>query len=219
MSVRVNLLPREFEERSRARRMAALGVLVVLVWVALLAVLLLAKLSAVGDARETRDAAQARVNQLQAEVDALAAFQQLADQVNANNEVLIAAMGGEVSWSTVMNNVALTMPTTSSLTALDGELIDVLAGQAPGGDVFVENDLPDVGFLTLNGYSVERFAPGVEAILLRFGEVESFFQQFLSDATADDISGVGVTTFTAEVRLDEGSRTGRYVDGLPEETP
>ena len=92
MSVRVNLLPREFEERSRQRRMIGVGVLVVAAWVALLAFVLLGQLAAVNNAKDERDTAQAEVNRLQAEVQSLAAFQDLADRLNATNAILTTAM-------------------------------------------------------------------------------------------------------------------------------
>ena len=216
MSVRVNLLPREFEERSRQRRMIGVGILVVLAWVALLAFLLLGKLAAVDNAKDERDAAQAVVNQLQAEVNALSAFQDLAAQLAAGNELLASAMANEVSWAQLLNDVALTIPTTASLTDLQANLLDLPPGEVGGPDVFVETENGDVGVLTVGGYSIESFAPGVEAVLLRFGQVDNFFQQYLSVATADAIGDVGVTTFSADVRLGESARSQRYVDGLPE---
>lgn len=215
MSVRVNLLPREFEERSRQRRLAGLGVLVVLAWVGLLAFLLLGKLGAVDDARATRDAAQAQVNQLQAEVNALAQFQQLATNLSAGNDVLATAMANEVSWAQLLNDVALTIPSTTSLTDMTASILDLPPGGI-GGDVFVENEVSDIGVMNLDGYTVDRLAPGVEAVLLRFGEVENFFQQYLSTAQQASILDVEVTDFTADVLLSEDLRTQRYADGLPE---
>ena len=214
MSVRVNLLPREFEERSRQRRMVGVGVVAVAAWVALLAFVLLGQLAAVNDAKDERDAAQAEVNRLQAEVQSLAAFQDLANRLNATNAILTTAMDEEVSWAQILNNLALSVPTTASLTNLDGALNEA----ATGNEVFTQNDADDVGVLSVSGYSTERFAPGVESVLLRFGQVDSFFQQYLSNAIQEVIGDVGVTTFDAEVRLDDENRTGRYTDGLPEVT-
>lgn len=216
MSVRVNLLPREFEEKSRARRMVGLGVLVVIGWVALLAFVLLGKLAAVESAKDDRDAAQAQVNQLQAEIDSLAAFQALAAQLTSGNDVLAAAMSNEVSWAQLLNDVALTIPTTASLTQMQAGLLELPPGQVNAEGVFVQNEFGDVGVMTVEGYSIESFAPGVEAVLLRFGEVDNFFQQYLSQAAAAEIGEVGVTQFNADVRLGENARTNRYVDGLPE---
>lgn len=216
MSVRVNLLPREYEARSRRRQMALLGVVVVLAWIGLLVFLLLGRLSAVDAAREDRDAAQAQVNQLQTEAAALAPFQALADELGATNELLAFAMGGEVSWAELLNDIALTTPSSTSLTSLSGNLLEDAPGTAGQGDVFVPNEADDAGVLVVNGYSIERYAPGVEAVLLRFGTVENFFQQYLTIAASDEIGDVEVTDFTAEVRLDSDALTQRYVEGLPE---
>lgn len=216
MSVRVNLLPREFEEQARRRRAVGLGVLVVLGWIALLAFVMVGKLAAVDRAEDDRDAAQREVNDLQAQINALAAFQGLAAELASGNDVLIAAMSNEVSWAQLLNDVALTIPTTTSLTDLQGSLLDLPAGAVGGEDVFVPAEVGDIGVMTVQGYSIEDLAPGVEAVLLRFGEVENFYQQFLSTAQDELIGDVTVVGFTADVRLNELARTNRYVDGLPE---
>lgn len=216
MTVRVNLLPREFKERNRQRRMLLVGALVTVAWVGVLGLLLMAKLAAVDDARADRDTAQAQVNQLQAEIDALSAFQGLASQLATGNAVLTAAMSNEVSWAQLLNDVALTVPTTASLTDLQGTILDLPAGGTNSADVFVADEAGDIGLLSVSGYSIERYAPGVEAVLLRFGQVDNFFQQYLSIASAEAIGDVGVTTFVADVRLSATARTGRYLDGLPE---
>lgn len=215
MSVRVNLLPREFEARSRQRQAALVGLLVVGAWVVLLAVLLLGRLSAVDSAEEDRNAAQTQVTQLQAEVAALAPFQDLADRLAAGNLQLAFAMGEEVSWAELLNDIALTTPSSTSLTSFAGNLVDLQPNQ-PAAEVFTSNDAEDAGVLVFNGYSVDRVAPGIEAVLLRYGTVESFYQQYLSVATGREIGEILVTDFTAEVRLDTDARTERYVDGLPE---
>lgn len=216
MSVRVNLLPREFEERSRQRRMIALGILFVAAWTAVLAFVLLGKLASVDSATDDRNLAQMQVNQLQAEINALSAFQDLAAQLASGNQVLTAAMANEVSWAQLLNDIALTVPTTASLTEIEGAILDLPPTQVDEAGVFVESDEGNVGVLTVEGYSIERYAPGVESVLLRFGEVDNFFQQYLSTAGVRAIGDVGVTTFTADVRLGDTARTQRYAGGLPE---
>lgn len=215
MSVRVNLLPREYEERARGRRMVALVLLGVLVWIGLLAFVQLAKFEAVDEARRERDDAAAEVAMLQSELAQLDAFADIAARVDATNALLIAAMGGEVSWARILNDVALTFPATSSLRSLTGQLTTAAAPTAPT-DVF-EPGADDIGFAEFEGYSIERFAPGVESVLLRFGDVRAFYQTFLQEAAEEDIEEVEVTSFLGQVRLDSSALTNRYAEGLPQE--
>lgn len=211
MSVRVNLLPREFEERDRQRRMIALAALGVVVFAALLLVLFLARQGAVEDAIAERDAAQAAVNQAQAEVNALAGFQALLDDLQSGDLLVATALDEEMAVARVLNDVALTLPTTSSLTALTLDRNDVVEGQP--GEVELGGE---VATLLLSGYSIERYAPGVEGVLLQFREVTGLTISYLNAASLADISDVGVTSFDASGFLDEEILTARYIDGLPE---
>lgn len=219
MSVRVNLLPREYEERAATRRAAGVAALLVLLLVAILAILQFLKLADIDRAVEERDAAQAEVNRLQAEVARLQEYASIAARLEAGNQILINLMEGEVSWARVLNDLALSFPSTASLTDLQAALLEEQAAQLSAGDVFEDNEAEDIGFLTFTGYSIERFAPGVEAVLIRLGDIQSFFQSYLAQAAVEEIGDVNVTGFTGEVRLDATARTGRYAEGLPPEGP
>lgn len=210
MTVRINLLPSTIQERETARRANLLLVLLVVLFIAGLVFVYFTKAASVDRAVEARDAAQMEVNQLQAQVQALAAFQALADELAAGNTLLVTAMGDEIAVARILNDVSLSLPGTASLTSLTLTRDDATDA---AGDV----DLGDsVANLLVAGYSIERYAPGVEGVLLQFDQVTGLVLTYLNTAAAADIAGVGVTSFDANGLLTEEIYTDRYAEGLPE---
>ncbi len=176
------------------------------------------KLGDVNQARQERDQAQADVARLQAQLNALEPFRRLAQQVEARNNVLAAAMATEISWSRVLNDLSLTFPPNASLLTLSatqptaedaGQTGETEAGAVALGEV--------VTTVEFSGYSVERYAPGVEGVLLRFDEVRGFFNSYLATAAAEERATTGVTNFNGSVQLGREAYTGRFAEGLPPE--
>ncbi|HWH31488.1 MAG TPA: hypothetical protein VNU01_02320 [Egibacteraceae bacterium] len=208
MSVKVNLLPREVEERARERRVGLLSLTAVGVWVLLLALLYLQSVMAVNNARDERDAEQAELERLQAQAERLAPYRELARRYDTHNQLLASAMAPQVSWSGVLNDLALVFPANSSLLTLSASL------GVPEGEV--GGEVPLIGSLQFNGYSVERYAPGVESVLLALGDAPAFQALYLSSATRGLIGTTQVTNFTGSAELTERVYTGRFAQGLPE---
>lgn len=215
MSARVNLLPREIEERARTRRTASWTVGAVAVFAALLGLLYLAKLGAVNGARNERDEAQARVTERQAELASLEEFAELDRQVTARNQLLSAAMATQISFARVFNDLALTFPGSSSLLTLNA--VTETADETGDTGQTVDPNSESIASVTFEGYSVEQYAPGVERVLLKFADVGMFFNSYLSTAEEVLRNRTEVTRFTGEFQLTEEVRTGRYADGLPPE--
>lgn len=215
MSARVNLLPREIEQRARARRTASFTVAGVAVFAALLGLIYITKLNALDDARDERTAAEAVVAERRAELAELEKFARLDAEVNARNQLLSAAMATEISWARVLNDLALTFPASSSLLTLDasaeGAVASGLAGAAP------DPNSKSIADVTFTGYSVERYAPGVERVLLKLSDVGMFFNSYLSQAADEKRGDTRVITFNGTLQLNEEARTDRYINGLPPE--
>lgn len=223
--VRVNLLPREYEERARARRATAITVLALVLLCALLAFVYLGKVAQVNAARDQRDAAQAEVTRLEGDLAALAEFGRLAERLDTRNTQLAVAMEDEISWASVFNDISLSFPANSSLQTLAATASEPDPEPAGTDGVEVDPDLdPDldaldqdtVANIVFTGYSVERYAPGVEGVLLEFDDVEAFFSTFLATAGLEEIGEVGVTDFEGSVQLSPDAYTNRYADGLPD---
>lgn len=216
MSVRVNLLPKEIEERAKARRVTSWAIGAVAAYAALLGLLYIAKLGDLNAARSDRDDAQATVATLQAELASLQEFAELDAQFTARNELLSAAMATEISWARVLNDLSLTFPPSSSLLSLTAAAEGAGATGADGTAPADPNS-DAVGSVTFEGYSVERFAPGVERVLLKFDEVETFYNSYLSAAQETPRGETDVTGFSGTMQLNDEAYTGRYADGLPPE--
>jgi len=210
--VRVNLLPRELEERARQRRVAVLAGVGVAVWVALLGSLYGLKLNEVADREQVRADEQAQVAMLQADLAALAPYRQLASELEHKNSQLSMAMAPEISWARVMNDVSLAFPANASLqtfAATAQEPTPAVPGEVSKGE--------PVASVQFTGYSVERFAPGVESLLLEMSSIRSFFNLNLATAADAEIGTTEVTNFTGSSLMDEKAFTGRYESGLPAE--
>ena len=214
MSARVNLLPPQLAERKKARRVAQASTASVACIALALGAGYVAKVNAVEEARGDRDRVQAGVVALERQVAALDEYRQLANRLHAGNAMLAAAMETEVSWARVLNDLSMVFPSSGSMESLTAELTPVLESEPLPGAV-VDGD--PVASLVFNGYSVERFSPGVEAILVDFDGAEGFYDSYLTNAATEEKGDTEVTKFTGRVRLDEHARTNRYVDGLPKE--
>lgn len=188
----------------------------VAVFAALLALVYINKLGDLDAARDQRAAAEAAVAERRNELAGLQKFAQLDQEVNARNGLLSAAMATEISWARVLNDLALTVPASSSLLTLDA----AAEGAAASGltDAGAPNpNSRSIANITFTGYSVERYAPGVEGVLLKFGDVGMFFNSYLSQAAEEERANTGVTTFNGTLQLNEEARTERYAEGLPAE--
>ena len=238
---RVNLLPPEVAERSRARRTAGVTVGGVVVWAVVLGGVAFVKSGAVERARIERDDAQSTVRQLQAQVAGLQQFGRLEATRTARVNLLSSAMATEISWSRVFNDLSLSFPQSASLLTLSARRPEPAPGTAaapppptpeptatpatpaatpsPGPTAAPDTqvDQTPVATLTFTGYSVERFSPGIESVLLRFDDVRAFFDAYLTTAEGELRGATPVTGFEGTVQLSEDAFTRRYADGLPPE--
>lgn len=209
MNTRVNLLPREIEERNERRReLAGLG-LAGVVLLALLAGAYIWQRAQVADAQAVLDETQAEVSAREAELATLEEFQELQQRSAAAEDLLAAALGEEVSFAGILQDVAAVFPPDSDLSSLSFQLVTEDGAQEDLGAVRLS-----IGDVTLVGRTVSGHAPGVERLLLELAKVAAFDNIFFSQATTDN---QGATAFTVELDLGEEARTQRYVDGLPED--
>ena len=209
-SVRVNLLPREIEQRRAARRVSLLSALGVVLFVAVLGSLYFLKIGELSDAQEAQEQVRAEVARLEAQVAELEQYKRLAEELEARNALLATAMGPEVSFARVLNDLSLGFPTSSSLRTLTANVDETTPAGA--GEPAVMN-------LTFNGYSVERFAPGVETVVVEFDRVATFFNAYVTQAQEEVVADTDVVGFQGALQLGEDARTGRYTEGLPEGVP
>lgn len=237
-AVRVNLLPPEVAQRARQRRIAGLVAGLLAAYLLLLGALYAVKLSQVGEARRTRDAAQSEVSRLTDQFATLQEYRTLQADRLARNDLLAAAMADEVGVARLLNELALVVPPASSLRTLALNLeqtADVVAAApapapsvspSPGATVAptaapipVPTPSPTepatIGELTYEGYTVEGYAPGVQALLAGVAQVPAVTDPFATAAQVEELGGTEVTAFTGLADVDERAYTRRYAEGLP----
>lgn len=213
MTARVNLLPPEIAVRARRRREAGITGAALGGYLVLLLLIYLLKLGAVADARNDREEATRIVQDLQAEVASLAEFAELDRRLTARNDLLAAAMAKEMAWARILNDLALAFPGSSSLLTLEATQVGAATAEVQGAPVLADA----VGTIEFSGYTVERYAPGVESAVVKFREVRSFRQPYLTQASELIRNQAVVTGYDGTVRLTDEAFTNRYVEGLPPE--
>ena len=207
MSVRVNLLPQEIEERNRAARQRVFAGLGAAVLVAILILLYVVQLGRVNTARDELAAQQDRVTELQGQVNKLNEFGQLEQEQQASAALLASSLGNEASIAGILQDLAAVMPSDTELSSLN---ITVSDEQAPSAG----QTRPSYGTMTLAGKTIHGHAPGLERFLLELQKVASFQNVYFNSSTVDD---AGVSTFAVDVQLGPEIFTKRYANGLPEE--
>lgn len=216
MSVRVNLLPEATRQRDRAARQRLLALAA--------GGLLLAGLGgtyawASGQVTAAEDllaAEQQTTATLRGEVVALGEFDDLASRRDEARQLLVEAMGTEVSLAGVLQDVAAVMPTDTQLETLT---VDVTAADTPpdvAAEAAVDGAPPGVGSYNATGKTLTSHAPGVERVLHQLEKVVGFRDLYLNSSTLEEVDE-RIAAFSLDGRIGSEARTERYADGLPEE--
>lgn len=205
---RVNLIPREIEERNRARRQWILAGIGGLVLVGLLVIAYLFQLGRVSDAQDRLEAEQQIIADLQAELDTLEEFRELETRLETACGLLEVALGDEITMAGAMQDLAAVVP---SDTEIDTLTITVEPdAEAPLGATRIP-----IGSVLATGMTVNSHAPGLERLLLELAKVAAFDNVYFTQAVLDEATGA--VGFSIDVGLGPEIRTLRYVDCLPEE--
>jgi Tfp pilus assembly protein PilN len=217
MSVRVNLLPKSVKDRSRAARARGLLGVGALALVLALGGLYWLQTARVNDREALLAAEQQTVAALENEVTELRAFEELEERRDRADGLLVTAMGDEISFAAILQDVAAITPTSTWLESLGISLDD--SPTTPLGA-----SRPTLGRITTAGVDVRSHAPGLERFMLELDKVVAFDNVFFTDSTVvgDEerafVGGDGdESTFSLELDLGLEARTNRYQHGVPEE--
>jgi Tfp pilus assembly protein PilN len=218
---RVNLIPDEIAEEARIRRAKLVLGGAVLASVVAAAGLYVMASGEVTSAQQELDAATARSAALAAEATAYADVPKVkADLASAQAQQALA-MGGEVRWSFMLNNLALTIPQGTSLTSFKA----TISGAAPGtagptasntataGSTVSVLGQPGIGAITYEGEANDnaKVAAFLEAMTKSTGLLDPFATQAAKEQGSTDAAtgGKGVT-FTAQATIGEKALSHRY---------
>jgi len=222
-TAQVNLLPSSVLVERQQRRVALYSLGILAAFLVGLAAVYALQASQVNDARADRDRVEREVVVLRAEVESLAKYQELLDTVDNRETLLTAAMENEVSWARVLGDLALQFDRQASLIGVNAastepDAANPQATTTPDVDAGVFDLGEPVAQIEFTGYSIDRFAPGVEDVLKKFDDAVGFNGAYLSTAGEEERGTEEVINFVGEVQIDDRAFTHRYDDGLPEES-
>ncbi|WP_336249591.1 hypothetical protein [Stomatohabitans albus] len=241
-SVGVILLPPRYADARRSKRVLQISIIAGTLCISAMALGSALVWRHTQEMIAERDAQKVRVDTLQSQVTALNEFKAQADRLANANDNLKLVMSSEVSWARMLNDLSMTVPATATLEGFSANIEPAAAyAVSTSNDPSVvpsEGATPDpneppkppisIGDISIEGYSIEKYSPGVESVLARFDEVLSYSDVFLSSTSATKAEGVlagsASTTveeltksqFSTNIKIGPAALTGRYRNGLPE---
>lgn len=198
--IRVNLVPKEIAQRSRARRHRAVAGAGAVVALALLGAGVVLQQARVDDARAALEVEQAALGVLETEARELSEFATLDTERQELTETIAFALGRQVEVAGVLQDVASVMPVDAALQDMSISTT-VVRGEA-------------VGAVQATGQSTAGHAPGLERLLISFEKVDAFEDLYFGSSNADED---GVIDFDFDFVLGPEVLSGRYAAGIPEE--
>jgi Tfp pilus assembly protein PilN len=218
---RVNLMPPEIAEAARFRQVQALLGAAMLLVVVVVGVLYWNAHRGVSTARGELSQAQAQQTSLQAKLAQLASVQQTLDEVQSKQSLLATAMGTEVRWSFMLNNLAFRVPSNVWLTKLQ------VAETATSNTSPTPTGATTLGAATLGATPSASTAPfsigtvSFEGVALTHDDVArwldamarvtGFLDPTFSSSAETLIGGKTVTDFQGAVSLTSSLFSNRYL--------
>lgn len=188
---RVNLLPPEIRERARIRRrtiaVGAVGAIVL----GLLVVFYLLQVMRLSDVEQDLAAQQRENADLEAQIAELREFEELQQQLAGQRDLVQAAVAGEVSWSGILRDLSLIIPTQMWLSDLSGQVaLPTEAAPAVG---------PIVGSIQFTGFAFDT--PTIALWLTQLEMPTGWVNAWLSSAQDTTFEGTPVIQFSSSVDL------------------
>jgi Tfp pilus assembly protein PilN len=211
---RVNLMPPEIAEGERLRRIQmALGG-AVLVSAVLVAGLYVHEKSGVSSARSELQAAQTQHTALNAKLASLNMVQQTFAEVQAKQGLLSQAMGQEIRWSYVLNDLSFRIPSNVWLTAVSAT--ETTAGTTSGTTTTTpttttltgSTPASTIGSITFDGVGFRH--DDVATWLDSLAREKGFTDPTFSNSSESAIGARGVVSFATSVDLTPKALSNRY---------
>lgn len=211
---RVNLLPPEFAQRKRLRRLQAGIAAGVLASAGVVAALHIAALGQVDEARAELGTVQARQAELQSKVTELAHVPRVLAEVAAAEGRRGQALASEIRWSSYLHRIATDVPDNVWLRNVT--VTQLTAGPVTPGTTTPEAPtawaVPGVATISFEGRAYRY--PDVSVWLETLAKQKGLTQPYLTTATEEEsLSGPEdepVLTFSSEVTVTEEALRRRY---------
>jgi Tfp pilus assembly protein PilN len=203
---RVNLMPPEIGEAERFRRLQlAMGGAVIVSAVLVGALYQHAK-SGISDAQTQVDTAQAQHTALQTKLNTLSTVSQTFADVQAKQAVLQEAMGQEIRWSYMLNDLSFRIPSNVWLTTIQATENTTL-GAAASTDPAAAGALGEVAFSGV-AFKHDDVATWLDSLAKEKGYSDPTF----SNSTENLIGVRPVVDFGTSVVLTPDALSNRYVN-------
>ncbi len=208
---RVNLMPPEIAEAERFRRLQlAMGGAVVIAAVAVGGLYMHAR-SGISSAQNQVSSAQTQNTALTAKLNGLASVKQTFAAVQSKQQLLQQAMGQEINWSYMLNDLSLRLPSDVWLTAIQAS--EVVPGIGTAAGAGSATALPgaaasDIGTVAFSGVGLRH--DNVAAWLDAMSKEHGFTQPTFTGSTEVAIGTHTVVDFGSSVILDSKALSGKY---------
>lgn len=217
---RVNLMPPEIAEAARFKQIqAGLGAAVVGALV-ISGLLYMHERSGVSDAKQALASAQQTNASLQVKLHSLDAVKETFAAVQARQSMLATAMGSEVRWSFILNDLSFRMPANVWLTGLSVSQTPPAAAVTAGpstlnstaGAAAAPVAVP-IGTITFDGVGFKH--DDVAAWLDSLAKEKSFINPMFTSSIESAIGTHNVVTFGTTVTLTSDAESLRYQAPAP----
>ena len=193
----VNLLPTDVRQRLKTRQLTVLVFMVSAIVVAGLLAVFVLQSHKLASANSDLAAAQSQNQQLQAKVNSLTRFQQLADERDAQKSTVQKAKAGTVEFSGVMHDLSMVIPSNVYLSNMSANL------QLGDGASVAPNEGGVIGNIQFGGSASDHLA--VATWLTRLAQVTGWDNSWITASTKRGSNGNGTKTdwvdFTGSVDL------------------
>jgi Tfp pilus assembly protein PilN len=211
---RVNLMPAIVASEARAHRAKMLLVVGTVASVAVVGGLYVLAAGTVAESQDRLDAAQATTARLATEKAKYSDVPRVEAEVAGAVAQQYTALGGEVRWSFLLNNLALTLPSGTSLLNFNGSVSemppDTGAAGAPGGTNQVQSVManPGIGTITYQGEAVGY--PQVANFLDSQAKQKTLVDPYLSSVTAPTDATTKAMSFASSATVTALALSHRY---------
>jgi Tfp pilus assembly protein PilN len=206
---RVNLMPPEIADAERFRRLQlAMGSAVLLAAVVVGGLYYHAK-SGISSAQNEVNAAQAQQVALQTKLNSLASVKQTFAEVQVKQQLLQQAMGQEIRWDYMLNDLSLRMPNNVWLTGIQASESVAVLGATSAPSTQPGTTTTTIGTMSYSGVGMKH--DDVANFLDSLSKERGLSNPVFTNSTETAIGTTPVVGWAATAQIDTSAYSNRYV--------